>query len=156
MNNTITNYTSPETTGINENQWINILFLISDMQTWLDEMQERVIYQLPVKNKKRLLQRSHYLAASALAHILERHYFKIPRYPNAGKFTIPVTNIVSYIRDACIQTAMPVINSSNLQRILDTKQVIGFDRYGKPASVITVVSDAGGKIITAFPGTLNP
>lgn len=144
-----------ETNNINEEQWIHILFLVSDTQIWLEELQAKLIYQLPVKNKKKLLRKSHYLSASALAHILERHYFKIPRYPNAGKFTIPVASIVSYLRDAGTQTTMPVSNSCNVQRVIDTKQIIGFDKYGKPASVITVISDGGGKIITAFPGTLN-
>ena len=144
-----------EANNINEEQWIHILFLISDTQIWLEELQAKLIYQLPVKNKKKLLRKSHYLSASALAHILERHYFKIPRYPNAGKFTIPVASIVSYLRDAGAQTTMPVSNSCNVQRVIDAKQIIGFDKYGKPASVITVISDGGGKIITAFPGTLN-
>ena len=144
-----------ETNNINEEQWIHILFLISDTQIWLEELQAKLIYQLPVKNKKKLLRKSHYLSASALAHILERHYFKIPRYPNAGKFTIPVASIVSYIRDAGTQTTVPISNSCNVQRVIDAKQIIGFDKYSKPASVITAISDVGGKIITAFPGTLD-
>jgi hypothetical protein len=147
MNNTITNYTPLETGGLNEDQWLNILFLISDTQTWLDELQARLIYQLPVKNKKKLLQRSHYLNASALAHILERH---------AGKFIIPVADIVRCIRDAVDRPAVPVPNSNNLQRIADTGQHIGFDQYGRATNIITVLSDAGGKIVTAFPGVLKP
>lgn len=144
-----------ETNDINEEQWINTLFLISDTQIWLEELQAKLIYQLPVKNKKKLLRKSHYLSASALAHILERHYFKIARYPNAGKFTIPVSSIVSYLRDAGTQLTAPVSNSCNVQRVIDAKQIIGFDKYGKSVSIITVISDGGGKIITAFPGTLN-
>jgi len=38
--------------------------------------------------------------------------------------------------------------------VLDTKQV-GFDRFGKHTGTVTIVSDAGGKIITAFPGIIN-
>lgn len=143
-----------QTGSFNEEQWLHTLFLISDIQTWLDELQAKLIYQLPVKNRKKLLCKSHYLTAAALAHILERHYFKIPRYPNAGKFTIPVTAIVSYIRDAVNQPAEPVPCSGNLQRILDAGQHIGFDQYGKPANIITVLSDTGGKIVTAFPGAV--
>jgi hypothetical protein len=141
--------------NFNEEQWLHLLFLISDTQTWLDEVQAKLIYALPVKNRKKLLCRSHYLTAPALAHILERHYFKIPRYPNAGKFTIPVTGIVSYIRDVVSQAASPIVNSCNMQRVLDTKQIIGFDKYGKPVSTITVVCDTGGKIVTAFPGVID-
>ncbi|HEX5155399.1 MAG TPA: hypothetical protein VFW07_28350 [Parafilimonas sp.] len=155
MNNIITNYASPETGGLNEDQWLNALFLISDTQTWLDEMQARLMHQLPVKNRKKLLRKAHYLTATALAHILERHYYKIHRYPNTGKFTISIAAIVCCIRDAIDQPAAPVPNSGNLQRIADTGQHIGFDQYGRTTNIITVLSDAGGKIITAFPGTLN-
>ncbi len=141
--------------GFNEEQWLNILFLISDTQTWLDEVQTNLLYELPVKNRKKLLCKAHYLTAAALAHILERHYYRIQRYPNAGKFTIPVATIVACIRDTIEQPVAQVPNSVNLQRVLDTKQVIGFDQYGKPASVITVLCDTGGKIITAFPGIID-
>jgi hypothetical protein len=110
--------------SFNEEQWIQILFLISDTQTWLNEVQANLIYQLPVKNRKKLLCKSHYLSATALAHILERHYFKIARYPNAGKFAIPVTAIVSYIRDAVTLNTSPIINSCNLQRVMYTQQII--------------------------------
>lgn len=65
-----------QTGSFNEEQWMHTLFLISDTQTWLDELQAELIYRLPVKNRKKLLCRSHYLTASALAHILERHYYK--------------------------------------------------------------------------------
>lgn len=149
------NYIFPETNNFNEEQWISLLFLISDTQTWIDELQLNLLYQLPVRNKRKLFRKSYYLTASALAHILERHYFKISRYPNAGKFTVPVSGIAAYIRDAFAEPASPITNSCNLQKIMDVKQVIGFDKYGKSTSIITVVSDAGGKIITAFPGSLN-
>ena len=145
-----------DTNNINEEQWIKTLFLISDTQAWIEELQLNLMYQLPVKHKRKLFRKSYYLTATALAHILERHYFKIPRYPNAGKFIIPVTSIVAIIRDAATQPTLPITNSCNLQRVLDTKQVIGFDRFGKHTGIVTIVSDAGGKIITAFPGTINP
>ena len=154
MNNIVTSYTSPETNNLSEDQWLNILFLISDTQTWLDEIHEGLIHQLPVKNRKRLLRKAHYLTAAALAHILERHYYKIHRYPQAGKFTISIADIVRCIRDAINEPAVPVPNSINLQRTADTGEHIGFDRYGKATNIITVLSDAGGKIVTAFPGTL--
>lgn len=153
MNDSVTN-TLIDANIINEDQWLKNLFLISDMQIWLSELELRLIYQLPVKNKKKLLRKTHYLTASALAHILERHYYKINRYPNAGKFIIPVAAIAGYIRDIASEQVTPVPGSCNVQRVFDTRQHIGFDQDGKATSIITVISDGGGKIITAFPGTI--
>src|SRR5260221_10240015 len=83
-----------------EEQWLKILFLISDTQKWLDEIQQEIIFQLPIGNRKKLFRRTFYITAASLAHILERHYYKIPRYPTVSKFTIPIIEILSYLRDA--------------------------------------------------------
>ncbi|WP_276501335.1 hypothetical protein [Terrimonas pollutisoli] len=37
--------------------------------------------------------------------------------------------------------------------MINTEQLIGFDKAGQPTSTITILTD--GKIITAFPDTLN-
>jgi hypothetical protein len=148
----IANYIPHNTDNFNEDQWLNTLFLI---QTWLDEIHAKLMYQLPVKNKKKLLRKAHFLTAPALAHILERHYHKIHRYPQAGKFTIPIADILSLMRDTVNQPAVPASGTHNLLRTTDTGRHIGFDHHGKPTAIISVLSDAGGKIITAFPGVLS-
>jgi len=61
---------------------------------------------------------------------------------------------VHYIREAKTITATPVNGCSNMQRILRTAQPIGFDQNGQPATVITIITDNAGNIITAFPGIL--
>jgi hypothetical protein len=38
--------------------------------------------------------------ATSLAHLLEKHYYKIARHPGCGKFTIDITNIVYWIKEA--------------------------------------------------------
>lgn len=87
-----------------------------------------------------------------LAHILQRHYYKINRYPHAGKFNIPVTDILNYIRQA--HDILPVpIDGNNWQRILTTTAPIGHDKHGNETNIITILTDAGGKIVTAFPGS---
>ncbi|MFC0772557.1 hypothetical protein ACFEL9_06425 [Terrimonas sp. R1] len=43
----------------------------------------------------------------------------------------------------------------NFRRVITTEQPIGFDKAGQPTTTITILTDGGGKIITAFPGTLN-
>lgn len=147
---------SPNNQSIfNEDQWLKTLFLISDTEAWLNEVQKELIYRLPIEGKKKLHRKTFYLTASSLAHILERHYFKIQRHPNTGKFTIPVTDILSHIRDAFSQPTIPVSGSLNVQRVMDTHTTIGFDQSGQYTSVLTVISDTRGHIITAFPGALK-
>ena len=138
-----------------EEQWLKILFLISDAQSWLNETEKGLIYQLPLDGKKKLLRRTFYLTAPAIAHILERHYHKIPRYPTTGKFTISVCDIMACIRDSFGQESVPVNGSLYIQRVKDFQHTIGFDHSGHATSIITVISDHGGRIITAFPGRLK-
>ena len=84
----------------NEDEWLKLIFLLSDTQDWLNEMVSGAVMQLPMNNKKRLFRKNYYITISSLAHILERHYYKIPRYPDSGKFTIPIPDIPfeGYIR----------------------------------------------------------
>jgi hypothetical protein len=108
----------------------------------------------PSRKKKKLFKQNYYLTASALAHILERHYYKINRHPEAGKFHIELLEIVHYIREAKSITATSVNGCNNMQRIIQTSQPIGFDENGQPATTITIITSPGGNIITAFPGML--
>ncbi|MFC0772559.1 hypothetical protein [Terrimonas alba] len=139
----------------NEPEWLKLLFLLADTQQWLDDMSKEMFIHLPLGDKKKFLRKNYYLSISALAHIIERHYYKIPRYPNTGKFHIPLTEILHHIREAHALHANPVNGSLNFQRIINTGQPIGFDKAGQPTTIITILTDGGGKIITAFPGTVN-
>ena len=147
--------TPTNTHPFNEEQWLPVLFLLADTQTWLQQLQEGHLRQLPVKNRKKLLRKSWYLGASTLAHIVERHYYKISRHPATGKFTIDIPYIIAHIRDAFQQQPEPIPQSSNLQRVWDACEPIGYDDKGNTVSVLTVVSDAAGRIITAFPGYIH-
>ena len=140
----------------NEAQWLQALFLLADTQRWLEQLQESLIWQLPVKHRKKLLRQNGYLGAKALAHILERHYYKVPRHPLTGKFTIPIPQIVASIRDACREPPQPVPRSPHLQRVLDTGIPLGHDPSGNIVTIITVISSTGGEVITAFPGVIPP
>lgn len=144
-----------ESGAFDEDQWIKQLFLLSDMAGYLGEAEQCLFYRLPLKNKKQLLRKSYRLSVVAAAHILEKHFVKIPRYPMAGKFTLPVAEIFSLLRDAFTQTPRPIPGSAYLQRITDTGRHIGFDRSGQNTSIFTVISDGGGRIITAFPGRVE-
>ncbi|WP_346237361.1 hypothetical protein ABDK00_010945 [Niabella insulamsoli] len=138
----------------NEDQWIKTIFLLSDIHGWLQEAEKSLFYQLPIGCKKKLLRNSYYLSCQAVAHILERHYYKISRYPNCGKFTVPVTDILTYIKEAACQPPTPLLNSVYVKRTLEVASIIGFDKLNKPANTITILTNTGGKIITAFPGIL--
>jgi hypothetical protein len=136
----------------NEAEWIRLLFLVSDTQFWIDEMEKDLFHQLPLTDKKKLFKKTCYITAQSLAHILERHYHKIPRHPGTAKFTIPVTGILHWIREACQQTPQPQAGSLNFIRIYDTGNQLGHDQYGLPSTHITVISNAVGEVLTAFPG----
>ncbi|HMI77169.1 MAG TPA: hypothetical protein VK484_00165 [Ferruginibacter sp.] len=135
-----------------EPQWLKLLFLLADTQTWMDDMVKEAFLQLPLPDKKKFLRKNYYLSTTALAHIMERHYYKINRHPHAGKFHIPVIEILHYIREGSAISATPLAGSLNFQRIVQTAGIIGYDKNGHPANNITILTDAGGKIITAFPG----
>ena len=155
MDHPVTQNLPNEQNDFNEEQWLKILFLISDTQAWLDDIQKGMIYQLPVEGKKKLLRKSFYLTSPAIAHIMERHYYKIQRYPDKGKFTIPVIEILACIRDSFSEPTWPINGMLYVQRVMDAGKTIGFDRSGRHTSLITVVSDNMGRIITAFPGLIK-
>ena len=139
-------------TLFDEEQWLKFVFFLGDTSKWIDE-QQRLLFQLaPVEGTKKLHRKTFYLTAAAFAHIIERHYYKIQRHPCTAKFTIPVVDILACLRDSSSLATESLKGTINLQRILDTNRIIGYDRSGHNTSVITVITDPGGRIITAFPG----
>ena len=155
MNNTtFTNSADTASIVFNEAQWLQVLFLLADTATWLQQLQEGLIWQLPVKQHKKLLRKSWYLSVTVLAHILERHYYKLPRHPLAGKFTISIPEIVNAIKDAGQLPSEPIAGSTNLQRVWEAGYPLGYDPAGNTVTSMTIISSAAGEIITAFPGRL--
>lgn len=136
----------------NEDEWIRLIFQLNDTQSWLNELIISAVIQAPMKDRKKLFRKTYYITIKALAHIIERHYYKILRYPETSKFTIPIVEILSFLRDASTEQTTPVSGSLNFQRVIDTGKVIGFDRNRLPTTYITILTDSGGCIITAFPG----
>ena len=49
-------------------------------------------------------------------------------------------------------SCFPVNGCLNFQGLIKTEQPIGFDKNGQPTDYITILTDGGGKSITAFPG----
>ena len=136
----------------NETEWLRLLFLLNDTHAWLQEMERSLLYQLPLDDKSKLLRKTYYLSVTSLAHILEKHYYKISRHPGCSKFTIPVPDIVHCIREAFHTEPVPITGSLNYRRCLDTGTETGFTKEGGATTFITVITGPGGEIITAFPG----
>ncbi len=76
------------------------------------------------------------------------------RHPGAGKFTIGVERVVSIIKEAFAATPQPVPQSCNNQRVWDVGSIVGYDVAGSATQVVTVIADAAGRIVTAFPGVI--
>ena len=136
----------------NEAEWLRLLFLISDTVAWIQEMEKSLMYQLPGADKNKLFRKTYYLPATSLAHLLEKHYYKLARHPGCGKFTIDIANIVYWIKEAFHTEPQSISGSLNFKRCMDTGTVIGYNREGGSTTFITVITDAGGTIKTAFPG----
>lgn len=138
-----------------ESEWLRLLFHLADTHTWLEEMTEGLLDLLPVTQKKKYRRKTWHLSAAALAHIAERHYYKVPRHPGTGKFHISIPEIVEYIRDASAIEPRPVPGTLLQKRIIQTGKPIGFSKDGQPATIITILSDAAGNIITAYPDNIT-
>lgn len=143
----------PNGVGFNEAEWLKLLFLLSDIENWIHEMEKDVFRQLPVPGKTKLFKKNYYLSAGSLAHILERHYYKINRHPGTGKFTVPVTVILHYIKEAFQLPVVPLPSGTCLIRSFDTGIEIGFDKNNLPTTVMSVLTDCKGMIKTAYPGS---
>ena len=137
----------------NEDEWLKLVFLLADTRKWLDDMERDLFEILPVAGKKTLFRKSYHLTVTTLAHILERHYYRINRHPHAGKFHIPVADILQYLREGALLPCRAQAGSFHFIRTMKARQPIGFDKWGRSATVITIITDAGGKIISAYPGT---
>lgn len=138
----------------NEQNWLRLLFLLADTQEWINNLGHDLLNSLP-QAPARCKSKTYYLSITALAHIIERHYYRIERHPGAGKFTISIPEILQHIKDAKQAVATPVAGNNNLVRTWQTTNIIGYDNNAVQTNLITILTDTAGNIITAFPGTLQ-
>jgi len=141
--------------GFIEEEWMRMLFVLADTQEWMEEMSKRLFHFVPVASQRKYQRQTYYLTATALAHILEGHYYKINRYPQKGKFHVSLPRLLELLRDASAAEAKPMNGSIQFYRELDADELIGFDRNGHAVQNLTVITDTGGRIVTAFPGSLR-
>lgn len=139
----------------NEPEFIKLIFLLADTQSWIEELSKDAFMQLPVKDKCKLQRKTYFLSVSALAHIIEKHYHAVSRHPQSGKFTIPVADIVQHIKLAADIVPQNISGNLNFYRTAKTASYIGHDRNGNAVNEFTIITDAAGSIVTAFPGVLR-
>jgi hypothetical protein len=141
--------------GFDEEEWIRLLFLVSDLQQWLEDIEKRLFLTVPVGGKKKLFRKDFYLTAKSFAHIIERHYYKISRHPEAGKFTIPVPDLLALLKQTRHLPTTPIPGRDGIYREVDVGKIIGYDRAGRNTSFVTLISHPQGRIETAFPGIME-
>jgi len=107
---------------------------------------------LPIADKSKLFRKTYYLSATSLAHLLEKHYYKIGRHCGWGKFTIDIPGIVHWIKEAFHTEQQSISGSLNFKRCIDAGTVIGYTSEGAATTFITVITNAAGEVKTAFPG----
>jgi len=137
--------------GFDEEECIRLLFLISDLQVWLEDLEKRLFLAVPVGGKKKLFRKDFYLTAKSFAHIIERHYHKIARHPEAGKFTIPIPDLLALLKQTRHLPTTPIPGRGGIYREVDTGKIIGYDRAGKNTFFLTLISHSQGRIETVFP-----
>lgn len=138
----------------NEPQFLRLIFTLADTEQWVRGLVNATLSQVPRLGKKKLQKNNYYMSASSLAHILERHYHKLGRHPHTGKFCIPVIEILWHIRQAEDCKTEINIGKPGTYRQHNCQSNIGYDQDGNNTSMLTVICDSHGTIITAFPGLL--
>lgn len=91
------------------------------------------------------------VVGSAMTHVLSRHTAEGALSAGASIFTREI-DILTLIKKA--ESIAPELQAGgNYQRVVTASEYIGIDRAtGKLTKVYTVISDAAGKLVTAFPG----
>lgn len=130
---------------------MRMVMLLADTQSWLNEMCTQTIQHIHPSAGKLLTGKNYRLSICAFAHIIERHYYKTMRHPGTGKFTIPITAIIDHIKEAGLIEPEHIKGSANFRRTLQLTYQAGICKNGDPAFSITVITDATGAIITAYP-----
>jgi hypothetical protein len=83
------------------------------------------------------------------------YYHKIARHPEAGKFTMPVPDLLTLLKQSRHLPTTPIPGRDGIYREVDVGKIIGYDRAGKNTSFVTLISHPQGRIETAFPGIIE-
>src|SRR6478752_8615077 len=102
-----------------EQEFIAHINCLYPIQKEINGLSKRAMWLIPGNRQTRYFPASYYLSAIVLSHIMDRHYYKVPRYPDKSKFTIPVPEIVRYIRMAFPVPGEPMVGM-RLSRLMPT------------------------------------
>ncbi|TXC84868.1 adhesin [Paraburkholderia azotifigens] len=99
------------------------------------------------------------LDSDGVNHLVDRH---LDPTVNASQFTISQSDVLDLLKDPKT-VSTPIIrevqSSQGVRyvREVDVGSPIGTDRFnnGQPTSVMTVMTDKYGNLVTAFPGKLK-
>jgi hypothetical protein len=92
------------------------------------------------------------ITSQGLAHVLQRHGIEGAKIAGKSIFNAG-EDIIGLIRQAERVPAVQQAGRQTLQRVVDAGRIIGTDRAtGQPTSIYTVITDAAGRLKTAFPG----
>ena len=135
----------------NEKELLKLIGLLSDVQKWVDRLSLDCVNNFHASGIKLMNNKKYRLSIISFAHILEKHYHKILRYPDSSKFNISIPEILDYLKTAEAMDIMPIKGGANCERRLELKEMIGFNKDGEDAFCLVVITDPGGNIITAYP-----
>jgi RHS repeat-associated protein len=94
------------------------------------------------------------ITARGLNHMRARHVAGGARTAGKSLFFDGPQQEVQALIQAAGRVAPTAQQGGNFQRIVDAGRPIGIDRAtGQPTSVYTVITNAAGELVTAFPGT---
>lgn len=134
----------------NEDDFISVLNNMHRLRQQIDLLSKKLMWLVAENKSTRYFPSSYYLTAYGLAHILDRHYYKIDRYADKAKFTISVAEIVKLIRQASVLQVEEIAGKSE-RRVLYAGRIIGKSPTGQPCEHISIITDAYGYIRTAYP-----
>ena len=92
------------------------------------------------------------MTEEGLAHVTARHTIGGAKTAGKSVFTAG-EDVTALIKSA--EGVSPIQQAGgNFQRVVDAGREIGVNRAtGSPTSTYTVITDAAGNLVTAFPGT---
>jgi RHS repeat-associated protein len=92
------------------------------------------------------------ITPQGLQHVVERHTLPgLPQFANKSKFNAG-EDVAALIRSG---TQQPMTRQPNgrYARTFDVGRIIGYDRNaGRQTSIMTIITEADGRLVTAFPG----
>lgn len=135
----------------NEDEFLAILFSVQRLRYDADRCANKLVRVIPGNLRTKYFPSSYCLTGYGLAHILDKHFYKVNRFPDASKFTIPITEIVRLIRLGFLRGEKESTKTGGTMRVLEVGKVIGVCKDGCLTRKMAIVTDGNGQIRSAYP-----